>query len=137
MAKLRLHLLNDRNEIIMKNIIKVVIDDVEFNKDDYKSKDSRVLGSFYNFVKRNKNKINYISYRNHSIDDYINYMYLKDGKLHCETSQAFYRLYGTFKLEFVKNDNYYLEGEKLNYDDWKRKIRKYKLQKLDKQIIQQ
>jgi hypothetical protein len=131
MAKLRLQI-PGKNEIIMKNIIKVIIVDIDFNKDDYKAKDSRVLSNFYNFIKRNKNKITYISYREHSIDDYIVHMHLKDCEFHCDFEQAFYRLYGTFQLNFDNTyKNYYLNGIKLNYDDWKRKIRKIKLEKLN------
>lgn len=130
MAKLRLQIAG-RNEIIMKNIIKIIIDGIEFHKDDYKSKDSRVLGNFYNFIKRNKNKITYISYREHSIDEFVTHMHLKDCKFHCDFEQAFYKLYGAFQLNFWTSDNYYLDGEKFEYDNWKRKIRKIKLEKLD------
>ena len=132
MAKLRLQIekKNGNLEIIMRNIISIVIDDVEFKKTSYVS-GGRITGEFYSFIKRNKNKVTFISYREYSIDDYVNQIYLKDGKLHCEFDQAFQRLHNGTMINF-RDGNYYLNGDKLTYKEWILRLRKIKLQKLSK-----
>ena len=138
MAKLRLQIerKNGNIEIIMRNIISIIIDGVEFRKSSYVS-GGRITGIFYSFIKRNRNKISFISYRDYSIDNYINDIYLKDYKLHCDFGEAYQRY--SISMPRMSLDNYYLEGNKIEYDDWRRKIRKYKLQKLslDEQIVEQ
>jgi len=127
MAKLRLQIekKNGNLEIIMRNINYLIIDGVEFRKDDYVT-GSRVTQEFYSFVKRNKNKITFISYREYSIDDYASQIYLKDSKLHCEFDQAYQRLHnGT-----IINGEYYLNGNKFIYKEWLLKLRKIKLERL-------
>jgi len=123
MAKLRLNL--SHRDIIMKKIISVTIDDVEYIKDNY-SKNNRVLQIFYNFIKRNKNYITFISYKDHSIDDYTNHMYLKNCELHSLNSQSFCRFLNDGS-RFDYNLDFHIDGVKMNYETWKIKIRKYKL----------
>lgn len=130
MAKLRLQIENEKGnlEIIMRNINYLIIDGIEFRKDDYVT-GSRVTQEFYNFVKRNKHKITFISYRQHSIDDYVNKIHLKNGKLHCEFEQAYQRLFNGYMLNL--NGYYYLEGKKFTHKEWLLKLRKIKLERLN------
>ena len=130
MAKLRLQIENENGniEIIMRNIISIVIDGIEFKKSSYVS-GGRITGEFYSFIKRNRNKITFISYRQHSIDDYINHIYLKDYKLHCEFEQAFQRLHNGIRLNY-RDGNYYLNGNKLTHKEWLLRLRKIKLKRL-------
>lgn len=116
MAKLRLQIerRNHNIEIIMKNIISIIIDDIYYQKSDYCKINSRVTQEFYNFIKRNKNLISYISYTE---SDNVIYLYLKNGKIHREDGTAFLNYY-------------YLNGNQLSYEEWKQKIRKIKLEKL-------
>lgn len=132
MAKLRLQIerKNGNIEIIMKNIISIVIDDIEFKRSSYVS-GGRVTGIFYSFVKRNRNKIAFISYTDYSVDDYVNHLHLKDYKLHCEFGEAYQRFSKSMiSLTSLTNNNYFLDGEKLTYKEWNLKLRKIKLQKL-------
>jgi hypothetical protein len=131
MPKMRLYI--EKYSIIMKKIDRVIIDDIEFVKDDYKTKESRILTGFYNFVKRNKDKISFISYKEDDQNNFTYYMHLKNCKLHNENDEAIYRFCGN---EREKKDpwyrSYYLEGERLDYNKWIIKLRKIKLDKLNK-----
>ena len=133
MAKLRLQIerRNGNIEIIMRNIISVIIDGIEFKKNNYVS-GGRITGEFYSFVKRNRNKISFISYTEHSIDDYMNHIYLKECRLHCEFGEAYQRFSLSNPRVRLSSDNYFLNGEKLSYRDWIFKLRKIKLQRLSK-----
>ncbi len=125
MAKLRLNMGNV--EIIMSKFIFVIIDGVEYKKSDYT--DSRSLQNIYMFIKKNKDKITHMCYKVHNSDDHVNYIHLKDGKLHNLSGASIY-------TNFDNNNNYsyfrgyYIEGEKLEYDAWLKKSRKYKLNRL-------
>jgi hypothetical protein len=139
MAKLRLKL--SHYEIIMSKIIIVVINNVEFKKSDFitntkpsdkgwKSSNTRIIQEFYNFIKRNQEYINFISYKIHSLDDQIYFLYLKNGKIHNLDGPAIYQKY--------KNDiflgNYYIDGEKIEYKQWQKKTRAIKLKTLNNVI---
>lgn len=126
MAKLKLEIVK-YHMIIMRKIVSVTIDGVEFKKSEYAG-NSRVLQIFYNFVKRNKYLITFICYKDHSVDEYDIHMYLKNCKLHCEFGQAYYRLY--FDDTISSSDNYYLDDEKLDFAEWKQRLRKIKLKKI-------
>jgi len=114
--------------IIMSKIISIIIDNIEFKRSDYIN--SRVTQNFYNFIKRHSNEITYISYKEHNSDDHIFIMYLKDSKLHSTQSSAFYR---SDESNFF--NNYYINGEKLEYSIWLKKSRKLKLENIQKHIF--
>lgn len=126
MAKLRLDLLKYR-EIIMKDIISVIIDDIKYIKNDYITEDTRTIQNFYYFVKKNKEKITFLCFKNHGSDDFLEYIYMKDGKLHNICDYAIYSLYVSANH---KHGNYYINGERLEFTEWQRKVRKTKLQNL-------
>ena len=125
MAKLRLNFAY--NEIIMSKIILVIIDGVEFKKSDYNN--GRVIQEFYNFIKRNKEHIIFISYKSHNSDNYINCMHLKNCKLNNLNNKAFKHVFDEFET-----GSYYIDGKKLTYKDWKQKTRTIKLKKLNNDI---
>ena len=125
MAKLKLELAH--REIIMKKIITITIDGVEFYKSKYE-KNARVLQLFYFFIIRNKNEISYITYKDHSYDEYVNHLHLKAGKLHCEYECAFYRTVNQLNIDL--DESYYLGGEKISSFEWKKKIRKIKIKNI-------
>lgn len=123
MAKLRLNM--GRREIIMSKIIFVIIDNVEYKKSDYT--DSRSLQNIYMFIKRHKDDITFMCYKEHNHDEWVNYLHLKDGKIHNLDGKAYY-------TKFYNKDcnlgSYYIEGEILEYDEWLKKSRYAKLSKL-------
>lgn len=130
MAKLRLTLDAVTNrEIVMKDIINVIIDGVDYRKSDYTNGHSRVLQNFYMFVKRHKEKITTICYKHHGSDDYLCFIYLKDGKLHSLTD---YAICDVMLGNSYKQGNYFVDGERLDFIEWQKKIRKYKLENLKK-----
>lgn len=125
MPKMRLQIAG--LEIVLRKIISVTIDEINFKKDDYCAKDSRVLVGFYNFVRRNKENISYICYKDHKESDYVICALIKNCKLHSEDFPAFVKKYDNFFLDF---DSFYLDGQKLNFSEWRKKSRRLKLEKL-------
>lgn len=114
-----------RQEIIMSKIIFVIIDNIEYKKSDYT--DSRSLQNIYMFIKRHKDDITFMCYKVHNSDDHVNYLHLKEGKLHNLDGKAYYTHF------YNKDSNlgsYYIEGERLEYDEWLKKSRYAKLSKL-------
>lgn len=124
MAKLRLHVAG--LEIVMRKIISVTIDGINFKKEDYKSKDSRVLVGFYNLIRRNKDCISHICYKDHEESDYVICAFLSNCKLHSEDFPAYIRRYG----DIYSGGVYYLDGNRLEFSDWLKKSRRYKLERL-------
>lgn len=135
MAKIRLQI--GKHQILMKNIEYVVIDGVTFSKNEYKRKSDRsgiILQKFYSFIKRNKASITQISYKNLSADEHLYIMFLKEGKLHSENGHAI-QLNVLDKSSYLYSvkymGDYYLDGKKMNYLEWKKMVRKIKLEKLN------
>lgn len=123
MAKLRLNI--ERIEIIMSKFIFVIIDGVEYKKTDYI--ESRSLQNIYMFIKKNKDKITLMCYKVHNSDDHVNYIHLKNGKLHNLDGKAYYTYF------YNKDSNlgsYYIDGIKYEYDNWIKKSRQIKLSRL-------
>jgi len=126
MAKLRLNIA--KKEIIIKKIISVTIDNIQFDKKDYMI-NSKVIQYFYNFIHRNINNITFISYTN-SWDDFVYHIYLKENKIHNENDEAFYRIYnGCRKFDRIES-NYFINGERMSHYNWLKISRKIKLDKL-------
>ncbi len=142
MAKLRLDIpsksVPKSREIIMSKIISVTIDNILFERSTYHTihknqghnKKSRVVQEFYLFIKRNKHKISCICYKDHNLDECVNYLHLKNCEMHNESREAFYRIWNNHSVNFPGLENYYLNGERLEYKDWLIKIRKIKLLQL-------
>ena len=79
MPKLRLEI--GTREILMKDIINVTIDGVEYRKSMYMDEnDTRIIQGFYHFVKKFKEKITSICYSHFGSKDYICFIYFEDGK---------------------------------------------------------
>lgn len=133
MAKLRLKLAGI--EIIMSKIISVTIDNVEFKKSVYYSQSSsRVIQIFYNFIKRNPDEITLIIYKLHNSDDHVYFMHLKNGKIHNINGKACYFKFNSIETEYTldRNGGYYIDGEKIEYNQWLKNSRRIKLEKLEK-----
>ena len=129
MAKLRIKLAGI--EIIMSKIISVTIDNIEFKKSVYYSQSSsRVIQIFYNFIKRNSDEINLIIYKLHNSDDQVYFMHLKNGKIHNINGKACYFKFNNIDTEI--NGGYYIDGEKIEYNQWLKNSRRIKLEKLEK-----
>lgn len=109
MPKLRLHIAH--REIVMKSIISVVVSGIKFYRDEYKAKDSRVLVGFYNFVRRNVDKLEFIEYDS---NDAIIQIYLKNCKIHNEYGPAYIQCSNN-----LGNVKYYcLENNHMPYNEW-------------------
>jgi hypothetical protein len=137
MAKLRINLAHQ--EIIMSKIISVIIDGTEFKKSEFTIKhenrkcnsiNTRTIQEFYNFIKRNEKSINFITFKIHSLEQLF-CLHLKNGKKHNLDGPAFYQEYKNYT--FI-GCSYFINGEKLEYHDWKRKTRAIKLKTLNNVI---
>ena len=123
MAKLRINM--GAIEIIISKFIFVIIDGVEYKKSDYTT--SLELQHLYMFIKKRKSDITLICYKVHNSDDHVNYIHLENGKLHNLDGKAYYTYF------YNKDSNlgsYYIEGNIIEYDVWKKKVRHAKLKKL-------
>lgn len=125
MPKLRLHIAH--REIVMKSIISVIVNGIKFYRNEYKAKDSRVLVGFYNFVRRNFDKLEFVEYND---NDIIIQIYLKNCKYHNEYGPALILCDDIGKMEL-----YYLENIQMNYSEWMVErnyyLRKDKLKRLN------
>lgn len=131
MAKLRLKLANI--EIIMSKIVTVIIDGVEFKKETYSGGHTKILQDFYMFIKKHHADITFICFRMHSSDDHLNYLYLKDGKKHNIDYKAYFTRMIDVDYDFGYG-GYFIDGEKLTEQEWRKKSRKIKLIKLSELI---
>ena len=129
MPKMRLNILDiGFREILMKDIISVVIDGVEYRKSHYMDEnDSKIIQGFYNFVKKFKEKITYICYKHHGSKDYLCFIYLEDGKLH---SLSDYAICDVMLGSDFKQGAYFVNGKRLDFPEWQKKVRKIKLERL-------
>lgn len=123
MAKLRLNM--GSIEVIMSKFIFVIIDGVEYKKTDYTN--SRDLQNIYMFIKKRKDDISIICYKVHNSDEHVNYIHLENGKLHNLDGKAYYTY---FLGEDSNLGSYYIEGQRIEYDVWKKKVRQAKLKRL-------
>ncbi|MCK9416290.1 hypothetical protein M0Q97_06500 [Candidatus Dojkabacteria bacterium] len=101
-------------EILCKNIINIVIDDMSYNRDNFTT--SQDIQNFYRHILKSKNKIKYIKY--HKIEGVIQQkclveMYLDNEVLHNFLNYAY--------CEKMKNNHiifYYIYGQYISYFDW-------------------
>ena len=126
MPKLRLEI--GTREILMKDIINVTIDGVEYRKSMYMDEnDTRIIQGFYHFVKKFKEKITSICYSHFGSKDYICFIYFEDGKLHSLTD---YAICDVMLGSDYKQGMYFIKGKRLDFPEWQRKVRKAKLERL-------
>ena len=105
------------NEILMKRIIEIKINNILYSKSNYISHFD--IQNFYRFIKKNIEYITYIKYSIKNPMGEINYLtiFLENKKVHN---------YYNYARTFDKEKYYYINGKHISYDDWLNDIERIK-----------
>jgi hypothetical protein len=101
-------------EILCKNIINIVIDDISYDRNNFIT--PKDVQNFYRHILKSKNKIKYIKY--HKIESVIQQkclveMYLDNEVLHNFLNYAYCEKTNTSIISF-----YYIYGQYVNEKEW-------------------